>query len=206
MTSRTVESIGFQGVRRVVTGHDQAGKAVVVDDAVIEPTSPDFGQKWSVWTCDAAPSLPDAGKPPAFGGPLLPKPGGLHVMLFTLPARFNPDTLQSPNSAEMAEWIRRHNEAKGDTHPVVRDPNPPGSYGTLPGASGMHATASVDCLMQVSGESVLVLEDAEVRLQAGDWLVVNGVMHSWRNDHDQPAVMVGVVYGAHHDGAPLRRR
>jgi hypothetical protein len=31
------------------------------------------------------------------------------------------------------------------------------------------------------------------------------VMHSWRNDLDQPARMVGIVYGAHHRGAPLRR-
>ena len=206
MTSRTAESIGFQSVRRVITGHDSAGKAVVVDDAVVEATSPDFGQKWSVWASDAAPSLPDAGKLPPFGGPLLPKPGELHVLLFTLPARFNPDTLQHASSSELAEQARRHSDSKGDTHPVLLDPNPPGSYGTVPGASGMHATASVDCLMQVSGESILVLENLEVRLQAGDWLVVNGVMHSWRNDLDQPAVLVGVVYGAHHSGPPLRRR
>jgi hypothetical protein len=45
----------------------------------------------------------------------------------------------------------------------------------------MHATASVDCLLQISGESVFELEDCEVRLHAGDWLVVNGAMHSWRN-------------------------
>ncbi|MEW9529771.1 hypothetical protein [Microbispora sp. NPDC049125] len=34
--------------------------------------------------------------------------------------------------------------------------------------------------------------------------VVNGVPHSCRNDLDEPAVLVGVVVGAHHDGVPLR--
>jgi hypothetical protein len=191
-------------VRRVVTGHDVTGKAVVISDTTLGPTSPDFGQKWSIWAADSAPSFPSAGAPPAFAGPLLPKPGGLHVMVFTLPPRFNPDELQNPNSAELAEAVKRHAESKDDTHPVVHDPNPPGTYGCLPGAMGMHATASMDCLMQISGESVLVLEDCEVRLRAGDWLVVNGVMHSWRNDLDQPARMVGIVYGALHRGAPLR--
>jgi len=45
-----------------------------------------------------------------------------------------------------------------------------------------------------------------VRLRPGDWVIVNGVMHSWRNDLDESAVMLGVVYGVHHAGAPLRRQ
>jgi mannose-6-phosphate isomerase-like protein (cupin superfamily) len=85
----------------------------------------------------------------------------------------------------------------------VTDPNPFG-YGMVKGASALHATASMDCLMQVSGESVFVLEDTEIRLQPGDWLIVNGVPHSCRNDLDRPAVLVGVVIGARHDGIPLR--
>jgi mannose-6-phosphate isomerase-like protein (cupin superfamily) len=197
-------SVEVEAVRRVVTGHDVKGKAVVVSDTEVEATSPDFGQKWSIWAADSAPSFPSAGTPPAFAGPLLPKPGDLHVMVFTLPPRFNPDELLNPNLAELAEAIKRHAESKDDTHPVVYDPNPPGTYGSIPGARGMHATASMDCLMQISGESVLVLEDREVRLRAGDWLIVNGVMHRWRNDLDHPARMVGIVYGAHHRGAPKR--
>ncbi len=44
---------------------------------------------------------------------------------------------------------------------VVADPNPAGSYGTIPGFTGLHATASIYCLMQLSGEAVFVLEDAD---------------------------------------------
>jgi mannose-6-phosphate isomerase-like protein (cupin superfamily) len=89
-----------------------------------------------------------------FVGPLLPIPGGLHVLVLTLP----------PN--------------------LKRD------------ASAMHSTPSVDCIMQVSGESVFVMEDTEVHLLPGDWLISNGVTHSWRNDLNEPSIMIGVVYGA----------
>ncbi|WP_214324270.1 cupin domain-containing protein [Nonomuraea sediminis] len=190
-------------IRRVVTGHDPDGKAVVVSDGEVPPFAPDAGQKWSIWAADAAPTFPDDGAPPPFGGPLAPSPGGCHVTMFTLPPRFNPDDLfPTADPAEMAAAFRAYIDH--DTHPMVGDPNPPGAYGTVPGASTMHATATVDVIMQLSGESVLVLEDREVRLAPGDWVVTNGVMHSWRNDGDETAVLVGVVYGAHHRGAPLR--
>ena len=32
-------------VRRVVTGHDDTGEAVVVSDEDVQPTDPDFGPK-----------------------------------------------------------------------------------------------------------------------------------------------------------------
>lgn len=194
-------------VRRVVTGHDENGKAVVVSDEELTSTSPDNGEKWSVWAADTPITFPDDGRKPPFRGPLLPKPGGFHVVVFTLPAKFDPDAgFPDKDPARMAAIVRSHMAAMRDTHPIVQDPNPPGSYGTTRGASAMHATASIDCLMQISGETVLVLENAEVKLCAGDWLIVNGVMHSFRNDLDQEAVMIGVVYGVNHKGAPLREQ
>lgn len=182
------------GIRRVVTGHDETGKAIVVSDEEVNPTEPDYGQKWSIWAADRPATLPDDGAHPPFAGPLLPQPGGFHATVFTLPPSFNPDEIVDSG------------RVTAETHPVVADPNPPGSYGTLPGASGMHATPTIDCLMQLSGESVLVLEGVEVRLTPGDWVIVNGVMHSWRNDRDEPARLVGLVLGAHHKGAPVRAR
>jgi uncharacterized cupin superfamily protein len=95
-------------------------------------------------------------------------------------------------------------QAADESHPFVPDPDPPGAHGDLPGSSAMHATASMDCLMQVSGESVWVLDEAEVRLRPGDWLILNGVAHSCRNDGDETALLIGVVIGAQHDGVPLR--
>ncbi len=53
-----------------------------------------------------------------------------------------------------------------------------------------YGTASIDCLMQLSGEPVFVLEDTEIRLYAGDWLIVNGVPNS---RHSAAEMLVRVV-------------
>jgi hypothetical protein len=188
----------------VVTGHDDTGKAVVVSDEDVQPTDPDFGPKWSIWAADAPVVLPDGGRRPDFAGPLIPRPGGFHILVLTLPAKFNPDSMFDTSDPVRAAEIARQQTASAVA--IVPDPNPAASYGTIPGFTGLHATASIDCLMQLSGEAVLVLEDAEVRLAPGDWLIVNGVTHSWRNDRDEPAVMAGVVIGAEHKGVPLRKR
>jgi quercetin dioxygenase-like cupin family protein len=63
------------------------------------------------------------------------------------------------------------------------------------GPIGMHDTPTFDCIFQLSGESVLVLDDSETKLHPGDWLVCNGVRHDWRNDGDTESVMIGVIYG-----------
>jgi hypothetical protein len=100
------ESRETMRVRRVVTGHDDTGKAVVVSDEDVQPTDPDFGPKWSIWAADAPVTLPDDGTRPDFAGPLIPRPGGFHVIVLTLPGSFNPDrmfdTSDPVRAAEMA--------------------------------------------------------------------------------------------------------
>jgi naringenin degradation protein FdeH len=189
-------------VRLVVTGHDETGKAVVISDAEVTPTDPDFGPKWRIWAADGPVKLPDSGVAPDFEGPLIPGPGGVHLFVLTLPPRFNPDAMvDTSDPVQAAETARQYMAANVA---ILDDPNPPGTYGTIPGFTGLHATASVDCLMQRSGESVFVLEDREVTLKPGDWLIVNGVVHAWRNDRDEPAVLIAAVVGAEHNGIPRR--
>lgn len=54
------------------------------------------------------------------------------------------------------------------------------------GEAYMHATDTIDYLVVLSGRCTLVLEEEEVALSAGDFVVDRGVMHGWRNDHDEP--------------------
>jgi mannose-6-phosphate isomerase-like protein (cupin superfamily) len=72
-----------------------------------------------------------------------------------------------------------------------------------PGLSGdafMHATDTIDYLVVISGEVVLVLETGEVTLRAGDLIVDRGVIHGWRNDGAVPAVYASVTIPAHPTG------
>lgn len=73
---------------------------------------------------------------------------------------------------------------------------PPG----LQGEAFMHATDTLDYLVVVSGEVVLVLETGEVTLRAGDFIVDRGVIHGWRNDGDVPSVTACVTIPAHSVG------
>ncbi|MFI6040851.1 cupin domain-containing protein [Nocardia sp. NPDC051321] len=185
----------YEAIRRVVTGHDSTGKAIVVgDERVPSMAPPEFGGRWAIWSADATVTLPDDGTAPGVSDSQVPPPSGLRVLKLAFPPRYNPDALSE--ELHDPELLARLG--------FLVDPNPPGSYGSRPGVAGMHASATVDCVMQLSGESVFVLEDNEVRLNPGDWLVINGVVHSWRNDGDEPSVLVAVMVGAEHRGIPKR--
>jgi mannose-6-phosphate isomerase-like protein (cupin superfamily) len=69
---------------------------------------------------------------------------------------------------------------------------PPG----LGGEAFMHATDTLDYLVVISGEVVLVLETGEMTLRAGDLIVDRGVIHGWRNDGAVPAVYASVTIPA----------
>jgi hypothetical protein len=123
-------------MRRVVTGHDDTGQAVVVGDEDVQPTDPDFGPKWSIWAADAPVVLPDGGTRPDFAGPLIPRPGGFHVTVLTLPANFNPDSMFDTSDPVRAAEIAREQTASAVA--IVPDPNPAAGYGNH---SGFHRTA-----------------------------------------------------------------
>jgi quercetin dioxygenase-like cupin family protein len=65
----------------------------------------------------------------------------------------------------------------------------------------MHATDTIDFLVVLAGKVTLVLEIGEASLEPGDFVVDRGVLHGWRNDHDQPCTCAVVNLPAHPVGA-----
>jgi mannose-6-phosphate isomerase-like protein (cupin superfamily) len=53
----------------------------------------------------------------------------------------------------------------------------------------MHRTSTVDYVVVITGEIVLVLDDSEVTLRQGDVVVQRGTDHAWENRSAQPARM-----------------
>ncbi|HTV76847.1 MAG TPA: cupin domain-containing protein [Steroidobacteraceae bacterium] len=53
----------------------------------------------------------------------------------------------------------------------------------------MHRTRTLDYVVVISGEIVLVLDDSEVILRQGDVVVQRGTDHAWENRASQPARM-----------------
>lgn len=64
-------------------------------------------------------------------------------------------------------------------------------------AAFMHATDTIDYLVVLSGRVTLVLEAGEAELGPGDFVIDRGVIHGWRNDHDEKCVAAVVNLPAH---------
>jgi hypothetical protein len=53
----------------------------------------------------------------------------------------------------------------------------------------MHRTSTLDYVVVISGEIVLLLDDSEVTLRQGEVVVQRGADHAWENRSSQPARM-----------------
>jgi mannose-6-phosphate isomerase-like protein (cupin superfamily) len=61
---------------------------------------------------------------------------------------------------------------------------------------GMHKTDTVDYCVVLSGEIWAVLDQGEVLLRAGDYLVQRGTNHAWSNRSEEPCVIAFVLIAA----------
>ena len=175
-------------VRRVVTGHDAAGKAVFVSDSTVAPVTlallpgSEFHQ---IWGADSPPHFPDDGSMPPHVT-YFPPLGGFRFGFLTVPpdggAGAPADLDMEAALAEFAEKL-----------PGLADHMEPAD-------PGMHTTATIDYEVVISGQPTLELDDgAKVTLGVGDTVVQNGTRHRWSNAGAEPAVMAVVLVGATHD-------
>jgi mannose-6-phosphate isomerase-like protein (cupin superfamily) len=173
-------------VRRVVTGHDAAGKAVFVSDEQVAPITlallpgVEFHQ---LWGGDAAPLFPDDGSPsdaPSY----FPALGGFRFGFFTIPPDGGEPVPQDLDlDAALAELA-----AKLPGMAEHMEPDDP----------GMHTTATIDYGVVLSGEATLELDDGATQvLHPGDTYIQNGTRHRWSNAGDVPAVLAVALIGAH---------
>lgn len=175
-------------IRRVVTGHDESGKAVFASDEMVEPTTitllpgADF---YRLWGADQTVSFPGDGSAPS-AVQYFPPIGGFRFGLFSVPPEGSVGYDDLDIEAALAEM-----------------------EGALPGLAshmepdnpGMHTTATVDYEFVVSGRVILELDDGETReLGPGDTVIQNGTRHAWRNPFDETCLLVVVLVGAEHQG------
>jgi len=175
-------------IRRVVTGHDAHGRAVVAHDELVDGFRPAImpgAEFHRLWGADGPPRFPDDGGPPPRAA-YFPPVGGFRFGTFTLPpAGAGPLPADLDVAAALADM---------ETHL-------PGLLGHMdPGDPGMHTTATVDFEVVLSGAVTLELDDgAKVTLHPGDTAVQNGTRHRWHNRGDVPATLAVFIVGAGHD-------
>ena len=159
---RGMEHMGEFTARRVVTGHDAEGRAVIVSDAAPPNTIRANGFAVATWLwLDGPPAtVDDGGDEPDGPVQLEPPPGGCSVRIIRFPGA----------SEGGGDWIR----VEGD------DADEP----------GMHATDTLDFMVVVDGRIVLGLDDGEHELGPGDVVIQRGNRHRWRVAGDDPCTYV----------------
>ncbi|HUL93184.1 MAG TPA: cupin domain-containing protein [Burkholderiales bacterium] len=167
--------------RRVVTGHDDQGRAVVLFDG--ESPHSFFLEKagglqlTEIWETRSTPAdnsgARDAGDHERRIGPA--NGGTVFRIIEYPPDRVRLKTLAPEFFGGMGAKAA---DAETRRHP------------------GMHQTDTIDYCVVLSGEIWAVLDEGEVLLRAGDCLVQRGTHHAWSNRSDAPCVIAFVLIAA----------
>jgi mannose-6-phosphate isomerase-like protein (cupin superfamily) len=175
-------------VRRVTTGHNAQGKAIVASDVTVDGvalTQLPGAEFHRLWGADVPPRFPDDGSPPE-GRQYFPPLGGFRFMMFTVAPHSTSRRAAADRQALAAEM-----EASLPGLASHMEPNSP----------GMHTTDTIDFEVILSGEVWLELDDGEVvHLKEGDTFVQNGTRHRWFNKGAVPAKIAVVLIGGHPRG------
>ena len=158
-------------VRRVVTGHDGSGRSIVQEDgppARVVTLGGEGGTTFhEIWNTRSSPAAIDraSGEPAEPGISLLPPAGGTRIRILDIP----PD--DGSVAALPREAVRALFEAIGAGHTLPENPPHP----------LMHRTETIDYGIVLEGEVVLILDDGETVVRAGDVVIQRGTSHAWAN-------------------------
>jgi len=176
--------MSFPPIHRVVTGHDEHGKAVVSSNgplpSVVELQAIPGTVFHEVWETRATPAPLDNGADPTTGALKLPPPKhGTRIRFVDMP----PDTAEylEHGAANMKDAFTQIGDAQAST--VKSDsPHPL-----------MHRTETIDYGVVIEGEITLVLDDSEVLLKPGSVVIQRGTNHAWANRSGKPSRMMFVL-------------
>jgi mannose-6-phosphate isomerase-like protein (cupin superfamily) len=169
-----------RSVRRVVTGVDASGRAVVVADAPVEDTlvMAERGVAFSeIWRIASVPVLVDAwgDRDPEVPITIPPVPGGVNFRV----VQFDPyDQTDVDGRAAFETMGTGDAYVEGARHPA------------------MHRTDTVDFAVVLDGSITMLLDDDDVDLETGDMVIQRGTNHAWDNRGTAPCRVAFVLVDA----------
>jgi len=178
-------------VRRVVTGHDEQGRSIVVEDSAapfvhVNPLDPEW-YSTDVFRTEGAPAR-IVGRPTETTlGPRrqLPTPRSTVIRINNFSPEPEAVRQMSPEDSRRAFGSLGNPDAatfsKGGRHPL------------------MHRTETIDYAIVLSGEITMLLDVGEVVLNAGDILVQCGTNHAWVNRTNAPTVVAFILIDGEYD-------
>jgi quercetin dioxygenase-like cupin family protein len=190
-TSSITEKSMQGKIRRVITGHDETGKAVVLEDGLAPAvrTNPLRPGHISVdlWKTTSAPVIVKSSEPDPTAGPkqIHPPPRGTVFRI----SEIAPETeaIRNMDPTQAKEVFK----AMGNEHAST--------FGANKRHPFMHRTETVDYAVVLEGEVCMLLDDQDVHLKAGDVVIQRGTNHAWSNRSDKPVKMLYVLIDGEFD-------
>ena len=178
-------------IRRIVTGHDASGKAVVLEDGLAPAvrTNPHRPGHISVdlWKTDRSPVIVRCEEPDPTGGPKQ-----IH------PVR-NGTVFRISEIAPETEAVRNMDASQAKAVFKAMGNESASTFGENQRHPFMHRTETIDYAVVLEGEIVMLLDDQDVPLKAGDVVIQRGTNHAWSNRSDQPCKMLYVLIDGEFD-------
>ncbi|WP_407123272.1 cupin domain-containing protein [Bradyrhizobium sp. STM 3561] len=159
-------------VRRIVTGHGEDGRSVIISDGAapnvrVVPGTPGLAGT-VVWACDKTPAdlMKEAETAPADRQLAIEPPPSGNILRI---AEFPPDSLYS------REKLEEFRQGIGS----------PDAFDTKARHFFFHKTHTLDYAIVLEGEIWAMLDEGETLMRAGDVLIQRGTNHAWSNRSDQ---------------------
>lgn len=176
--------MSLRPIRRVVTGHDADGQAIIAADGrlptVVELSVVPGTIFHEVWSTQGSPARIDNGPDPSIGPIQLPPPRhGTRIRFVDIP----PDT---------EDFLRHGTEKMKDAFHQIGD----AGASTVKAGSPhplMHRTETIDYGIVIAGEITLVLDNGETLLKEGDVVIQRGTNHAWANRSGKPCRMLFIL-------------
>lgn len=179
--------------RRIVTGHDAQGRAVILEDAPpprVQRIGGEHGPLFfEVWNTRETPARIDraSGEPQEDGIQLAPPSHGTRIRVLEVP----------PEDASIAtltpEQARAHFAEVGAADAASHS-------GSDSKHAFMHRTETIDYGIVLEGEITLILDVGETVARAGDIVIQRGTNHGWANRGSVPCRIAFILIDGEYHG------
>ena len=183
--------------RRIVTGHDARGRAVILEDAPPPRVARIGGEHgplfFEVWNTRETPARIDrtSGEPPEEGIQLAPPKNGTRIRVLEVPP-------EDPSIAKLTpEQARAHFAEVGAADAASHTSS--GSKHAF-----MHRTETIDYGIVLEGEITLIMDEGETVVRAGDIVIQRGTNHGWANRGKVPCRIAFILIDGRFDAELLR--